>query len=143
VPADHRELTISNDTVHLAALRETVREGIVAAGFPLKLCNRVTIAVDEAITNIIEHAFPDVPRGLGRIRIIQDVSAEAYRIEIVDDGMLHYDPSKHSTVDIEQHVASGKDSGLGIFLIRRIMDQVDYAFDRGKRNHLIMVKRAE
>ncbi len=141
--ADHRELIITNDTHHLAALREMVREGITAAGFPLKLCNRVTIAVDEAITNIIEHAFPDVPRGRGRIKVTQDVDDQIYRMEIVDDGMLHYDPQQHSTVDIEEHVASGKDSGLGIFLIRRIMDQVDYNFERGTRNHLTMVKRAE
>lgn len=141
--ADVRSLEITNDTAHLGELREMVRAGIEAAAFPLKLCNRVTIAVDEAVTNIIEHAYPDVPRGRGRITVRQEVTAELFRIEVIDDGMLHYDPHKHSTVDIEQHVASGKDSGLGIFLIRRIMDSVDYVYAKGERNHLVMTKKAE
>lgn len=138
-----RSIEISNDTAQLGELREMVRDGIDAAGFPLKLCNRVTIAVDEAVTNIIEHAYPDVPAGRGRIQVRQIVTAELYTIEITDDGMLHFDPRQHSTVDIQQHVASGKDSGLGIFLIRRIMDTVDYVYAKGERNHLVMTKKAE
>ncbi|MDA3960952.1 MAG: ATP-binding protein [Planctomycetota bacterium] len=138
-----RNIVISNDTAELAMVRDSVREGIESSGFPLKLCNRVTIAVDEAITNVIEHAFPDVPAGKGKIDVVIRIDAKRFRIEMVDDGMLHFDPRKCDTVDIEQHVSSGRDSGLGVFLMRRIMDEVEYAFRKGGRNRLVMVKYAD
>jgi len=143
VSAHEATITVTNDTGELSRVREMVREGVAESGFPVKLLNRVTIAVDEAVTNIMEHAFPDVPNGRGTIEIRQVVDAERYEVTIIDDGMLHYDPREHDTVDIQEHVESGKDSGLGIFLIRRIMDQVEYAFEKGSRNRLTMVKLAE
>ena len=136
-------LTITNSTEELDQVRAMVRDGILKGGFPPRLLNRVTIAVDEAVTNIVEHAFPDVAKGKGTIQIEQSVTPEEYRVTMVDDGMLHYDPRKHSTVDIQEHVDAGHDSGLGIFLIRRIMDTVEYAYEKGSRNRLTLVKRAE
>jgi len=44
-------------------------------------------------------------------------------------------------IDIQRHVAQGKSGGLGIFLIRKIMDVVDYHHETGKHNRLTMVKR--
>lgn len=135
-------LTITNDTRHLREVRELVRRGIREGGFPERLQNHVVLAIDEAVTNIIEHAFPDVPSGQGTIEMIQDVDETCYRMEIIDDGMLGFHPDRVGDVDIDEHVAAGHKGGLGIFLMRRLMDVVEYSYERDRRNRLVLVKNA-
>ena len=50
------------------------------------------------------------------------------------------DPKTVPDVDIQEHVREGRKGGLGIFLIRRIMDEVRYAFQEGMHNELMLVK---
>jgi len=137
-----RRVEIKNSTASLAEVRELVKEGIEGSGFPKRLLNRVSIAVDEAVTNIIDHAYPDVPENQGTITLSQDVDERRYRIEIMDDGMLNFDPQKVPTVDIARHVQAGRDTGLGVFLMRRIMDVVEYTYERDRCNKLVLVKFA-
>jgi serine/threonine-protein kinase RsbW len=101
--------------------------------------NRLQIAVDEAITNIIEHGYADQPRGSATIELHVDVNPERFRIEIIDHGVT-FDPNKMSDIDIQAHAASGRAGGLGVFLMRKIMDQVDYHYKAGTRNQLVLVK---
>lgn len=143
MPSDRQTMVISNNTARLADIRRMVSEGIDAAGFPGDQRNKVMLAVDEAVTNIIEHAFPNVPANKGVIHLTQLVEEDFYRIEIVDDGMLYFDSNNYGDVDIEKHVAEGNKGGLGVFLMRRIMDVVEYSFESNRRNRLILMKYAD
>jgi len=135
----HHQLTISNDHAYLAQVRDLVSRGVTVGDFPGHYLNRLQIAVDEAVTNIIEHGYAGQPRGSASIEICVDVDSERFRIQISDNGMS-FDPNQMNDVDIQTHVAAGKAGGLGVFLMRKIMDQVDYQYQKGTRNQLTLVK---
>ena len=132
-------LTISNDRAYLAQVRDLVTRGVSIGEFPVTYLNRLQIAVDEAVTNIIEHGYADQPHGTAQIEINVEVDSDRFRIQISDNGMS-FDPNQMSDVDMQSHAASGKAGGLGVFLMRKIMDQVDYQYQKGKKNQLTLVK---
>jgi serine/threonine-protein kinase RsbW len=125
----------------LASVRGLVHEAVLAGGFPEMFCNRLQIAVDEAVTNIVEHGYRATPPDQALFRLRIDSNPEEFRIEICDHGVSH-DLGTSRLLDIRQHVAEGRPGGLGIYLIQRIMDQVDYHAGSGARNRLVMIKRA-
>lgn len=135
----HQDLSITNDLTWLAQVRDLITRSVSEGGFPAHFLNRLQIAVDEAITNIIEHGYADQPRGSATIDLHVDVTPERFRIEIVDQGVT-FDPNKMTDVDIQAHVANGRAGGLGVFLMRKIMDQVDYHYKAGTKNQLVLVK---
>jgi serine/threonine-protein kinase RsbW len=137
----HRqELRIANEPHELARVRNEVTEAISAGGFAEVFTNRILIAVDEAVTNIIEHGYEGTGTGNGHIDIVMEVDPDTFTISIIDEGET-FDPRSMTDVDIERHVAAGKSGGLGVFLIRKIMDVVDYHHETGRHNRLTMVKR--
>jgi serine/threonine-protein kinase RsbW len=61
---------------------------------------------------------------------------------VIRDTGKYFDPKEAETPNIEEHIKNGKRHGLGIFLIRQIMDEVIYSYKQGIRNELRMVKYA-
>lgn len=118
-----------------------VRDFITSAAGRTKLSKpdqgKVILAVDEAVSNIIEHAYEYSDEGDISIRVEAD--EEKLRISITDQGKS-FNPNEIPDVDIEAHVRAGRRSGLGIFMIRQIMDEVSYFFKNGFQNELRMVK---
>ena len=107
------------------------------ASFSKRETNNTKLAMDEACTNIIKHAYRD---DVGTIRI--DVQAEPGKVEInIFDRGKPFDWSEVKDPDLEKYVEIGKKGGLGIFLMNRLMDDLDYqASESG--NRLYMVKMA-
>jgi len=136
----HCELRVAADRRELQSIRQAVAEAIGVSGFPVAFTNRILIAVDEAMTNIIEHGYDDLAEGEGVIEVTVDVDPDTCTISIIDEGES-FDPRTLTDVDIQRHVAAGKSGGLGVFLIRKIMDVVDYHHETGLHNRLTMVKR--
>lgn len=134
------ELRIGPDTASLAAVRALIADTVRGSGFPERHLPRLLIAVDEAVTNIIEHGYGDVAAA-GDIAIACEADERRCAITIVDAGHA-YDPRQGDDVDIVRHCAQGRSGGLGVFLIRRIMDVIDYHHEAGKGNRLVMVKHA-
>jgi anti-sigma regulatory factor (Ser/Thr protein kinase) len=134
----HKELVAANDTRNLVKIREVVKDAATQAPFEEREIARIVLAVDEAISNIMEHAYEE-PGAEGDIRIVIDVDAARFEVVIVDSGR-EFDPSMIDIPDITEHVKKGKKKGLGIFLMRQIMDEVKYTFVQGLRNELRMVK---
>jgi anti-sigma regulatory factor (Ser/Thr protein kinase) len=132
-------MTISNDLAYLSQVREAVSRSVRDGGFPPNFTNRLQIAVDEAVTNIIEHGYAGQSRGKGTIWVTIDVSKDRFRIEIADNGTT-FDPNTLSDVDIVKHAETGTSGGLGVFLMRKIMDVVDYRYEAGVKNRLVLVK---
>jgi anti-sigma regulatory factor (Ser/Thr protein kinase) len=135
-----KELVIPNSTKYLATVREAVSEVVQDSAFPDKDMHRIVLAVDEAVANIMEHAFEagDEESEL-TISLQLDADATKFEVVIIDSGK-EFDPSEVDTPDMAEHVAAGKRNGLGIFLMRQIMDEVKYTFVSGFRNELRMVK---
>ncbi|MBD3290530.1 hypothetical protein GF337_17125 [candidate division KSB1 bacterium] len=79
-------------------------------------------SVDEACTNIIEHGYGHKD---GSITMKAIVKSESFTIELVDKGKS-FDPSLVAKPNLQSYVAEGKKGGLGIFIMHKLLDKVDY-----------------
>lgn len=96
----------------------------------------VQTAVDEACTNIIQHAYSG--KG-GVIAISCELQDNDIVITITDKGMP-FDPGSVPPPDLEADLNHRGVGGLGIYLMRKLMDDVSYDFDAEKGNKLTMRK---
>lgn len=128
-------LEIPADENNLGEVRDFISDICSRAGFSNRDTSNTKLAVDEACTNIIKHAYQS--KG-GEIRI--DVQAEPGKIEInIFDRGEAFDWSRIEDPDLHQYVEMGKKGGLGIYLMNRLMDDIDYhSSDAG--NKLFMAK---
>jgi len=130
-------LEIPADENNLSDVRDFIADICLRAGFSKRETNNTKLAMDEACTNIIKHAYGD---RAGDIRI--DVQAEPGSVEInIFDRGRPFEWSKVKDPDLQQYVEIGKKGGLGIYLMNRLMDDLDYSSsDAG--NRLFMAKKA-
>ena len=122
----------------LAGIRKFVSEAAEEAGFNDKEIYAVEFAVDEACANIIEHAYGG--EGKGEIICICNDVNDGLEIILKDEGE-RFDPSGVSTPDFSIEIEKLKPRGAGLFLIRHMMDDVDFKFSDDSGNELRMVKR--
>lgn len=123
----------------LDEIREFVGGVARAGGFDDRDVYNIQLATDEAASNIIEHAYEGVSDGL--LEISCGVNGSAITIVLVDHGES-FDPSVVPVPDLKADLSERKIGGLGIFLMRKLMDEVRYeAEPRKKRNTLTMIKR--
>ena len=108
-------------------------------GFGDKDIYNIQLATDEAASNIIEHAYEGVNDGL--LELSCGMQGDAIRIILVDHGEP-FDPSVVPTPDLKADLSERKIGGLGIFLMRKLMDEVHYdSRPEQNSNTLIMLKR--
>ncbi len=128
-------LEVPADENNLSEVRDFIADICDRAGFSKSETNNTKLAVDEACTNIIKHAYRD--KG-GDVRL--DVQAEPGKIEInIFDRGEPFDWSKVKEPDLDLYVEIGKKGGLGIYLMNRLMDTLSYSAAPGG-NRLYMAK---
>ena len=132
----HQELRITNEARNLSLVRSILSDFIAESPFPASDRNRIILAVDEAIANVVEHAYGS-ERGM--IHITFDTDEERLEVSVCDHG-INFSPSEVKTPDLKEHVRLGLKGGLGMFLMRRVMDEVRYSTTTNFVNHLSMVK---
>ncbi len=130
-----RELRVPADEGQLSKVRDFVSTCCDEAGFSSRETNNTKLAVDEACTNIIKHAYSEV---VGEIHIKAEISSGNISIRLFDTGE-RFDFAGVKDPDLDQYVETGRKGGLGVFLINRLMDEVQYrAAESG--NELFMSK---
>ena len=97
--------------------------------------NAVDLALEEHLTNLMSYGFPDGREHVIKVRLA--VASEVV-VEVEDDG-LPFDPLQLPEADTSIPLEQRPVGGLGIHLIRKFMDQVEYE-TRGNRNILRMRK---
>ncbi|MBI3269139.1 MAG: ATP-binding protein [Planctomycetes bacterium] len=130
-------IIISNDTRFLSLAREFIARMIRVSEINKVDESKIILAVDEAVTNIIEHGYESQKDGTIEMEI--EAAPDIFRVVIRDSGK-EFDPNSIKDPDMTDHVKKGKKKGLGIFLMRQIMDEVKYVFKEGVQNELILVK---
>ncbi len=116
---------------------ETVADFVNAklAGSSPKVQNQIGIAVDEIFSNIARYAYhPGVGGATVRVAVNGDVT-----IEFEDSG-LPYDPLSADAPDITLPAGEREIGGLGLFIVKNLMDSVEYRRD-GNKNILTIKKR--
>lgn len=129
-------ITIPSQTERLSDVREFVADLARAHGFAEDDINKITIAVDEACTNIIKHGYNYSPDNTIEIEIIRKGSD--FEIVISDKGK-QFDPQAIQTPDMKDYLTHYRRGGLGVYLMKRIMDKVEFDLHRDK-NVLRMIK---
>ncbi len=129
-------LTLHNDVHQISLLHGYVDALAAEAGVDADLCSKLNLALEEAVTNVILYAYPEGTDGT--VDIDARLGGGILSFVISDTGMP-FDPTARDEVDIAADLSSRKIGGLGIHLIRRIMDEVHYERRRG-RNILTITK---
>ena len=131
-------LQVPSSTENLALIREFIGSAAAQAGFDEKETGKLELAVDEACANVIEHAYGhDVSKEvIIRVRL----SDEMLSIDIEDTGN-GFDPKLVNQEELEQLISKRKTGGLGMRLMKTLMDEVRYEIEPGKKNALHMMKR--
>lgn len=129
-------LTIASDIAEIPGVSAKLEELMEAYGFFPEAILDTQLAVEEAITNIIVHGYqrPD-----GEIQVICQRMSDAIEIRIVDSAMP-FDPLSLPQPDLDSTVSERRIGGLGIYLIRQVMDGFLYRYEDGK-NNLILIKK--
>ncbi|WP_313053679.1 ATP-binding protein [Pseudomonas lopnurensis] len=107
-------------------------------GLSTALLQTFALAFDEIVCNIAAYSYPDNGSEHG-IDIRLWLTASEIRVEVVDDG-IPFDPLQVADPDITASLEEREIGGLGIFLVRKLMDSVAYE-RRDERNHLIFTKQ--
>jgi len=123
---------------YLGELRDFVTKVGHRHGFSERVINAFKLSIDEAATNIIKHAYRDWP---GNITIRAIVKKNSLAILLIDQGK-YFDPRQVSDPDLQRYVDIGKKGGLGIFIMRRLLDEIDYRKTE-EGNELLMVKHRD
>ena len=105
-------------------------------GFPFDLISDVQLATDEAVTNAILHGYDGKE---GEVRVIAEADDKEVVI-IVEDRAPEFDPVTFVSRDVSLDGDDRPIGGLGLILIRNVMDEVMYRREDGK-NIFTMVKR--
>ncbi len=100
---------------------------------------KVRLAAEEVLVNIVKHAYPDGPGTIG-IACAPAEGAAGIAIEIKDTG-LPFNPLEKSDPDTALPMEERPIGGLGIFLVKKVMDDIGYVRD-GDTNILRLVKHA-
>ena len=121
----------------LDEIRNFVAEVARHGGFNDKEIYSLQLAADEAASNIIEHAYEGIPNGF--LDITCDMKGDAIIITMRDEG-ISFDPSKVKQPNLKANLSERQIGGLGVYLMRKLMDDVHYE-SVGKSNTLTMIKR--
>lgn len=129
-------ITLNSSTENLKVFRDFIINTAKDAGFSDDDIYKIELAVDEACTNIIKHAYQSDPNK--EIRIEVETRDNRFLITIQDFGRDFNEASYHEP-NLEESVKQRKRGGLGIHLIRSFMDHVEYS-RVGNQNILHMTK---
>jgi serine/threonine-protein kinase RsbW len=132
-----QSLNIESRTERLIAVREFVSSAARSFGFGDEDVSKIALAVDEACTNIIKHAYRFDP---GKsITITVRNRNGAFEVVIQDFGR-EFDPQKVPTPDMQEYLSHFRRGGLGVYLMKSLMDKVEYAIVPGKKNEVRLIK---
>lgn len=122
---------------HLRAISVFVMDAIKESPFDERQRYAIDLAVDEACSNVIDHAYGGEDRG--EIRILLDLNDKGLKITIQDDG-APFEPEDVAEPDLISPLETRCERGLGVFLIRKIMDEARWDFSIPGVNQLTLVK---
>ena len=118
-----RSLTLANDIEQVPQLAEFVDHVCEAMGFDDTTTMQMNLALEEAVVNVMNYAYPEGSYGTVNI----EVQANDVRVKfVISDNGKRFDPTSVAAVDTTLSAEERSIGGLGIFLVRQLMDSVNY-----------------
>ena len=118
-----KRIVLPNDTQEVPKLAAFVDEVCEAVGFDAALTMKMNLAIEEAVVNVMEYAYPRGTRG--------DITIEAQSNDVrlkftITDSGTHFDPTAQADVDTSLSAEDRPIGGLGIHIVRQYMDSINY-----------------
>ncbi|HEX2961963.1 MAG: ATP-binding protein [Ignavibacteria bacterium] len=132
-----KELVVKSTTDNLALIRDFTKSAAQKCGFTEETIDKIALAVDEACTNVIKHAYKYSPEGDIIVNI--NINHNKMTVSITDHG-TNFDPSLVPEPDVKKYYRQHKIGGLGIYLMRKLMDEVNFSSVAGSKNQVVLVK---
>ena len=134
VSTDQIVVRIANNLTELAPLAGIVEEFCERNEMPMKLAFNLNLALDEMITNTVSYGYEDKEKHTIEVRIMR--AGDTFTVELEDDAQA-FNPLEAPESDLGVEIHDRLIGGLGVHLVRSIMDTVNYRRD-GDHNLLIM-----
>ena len=122
---------------NLKLIRDFVIDYLSAYALSDIMTNQIVLAVDEICANLIIHANHENPEKYIHLAVFEQ--NEMLKFEITDNGVA-FQRSKYKEPNIEENIRLGKKGGVGIALVNRIMDKVEFE-SNGKQNVCVLYKK--
>ena len=132
-----RELTIKNDVHEVAEFSRFIKSVNEELGLETSLARQIRLAVEEAVVNVIDYAYPEGVEGDITVQVLSD--GRVMHVKIIDSG-VPFDPTEIQKADTTLSAEDRRIGGLGILLVREQMDSINYERTDGK-NVLTLIKK--
>lgn len=133
-----REMTLAATVENIGVVTDFVNEQLQTLDCPMKAQLQIGVAIDELFGNIAHYAYaPQVGEATVRVELVQD--PRSVIITFMDEG-IPYDPLSSADPDTSLSAEERSIGGLGVFMVRKIMDEMTYRREAG-RNILSVRKR--
>ena len=133
---DRFELEVDSRLENLSVISDFIGKAMRQAGAKEEDIAEVQLAVDEACANIIMHAYSGRE---GIIKLGLELAGDDLIVDIGDRGKP-FDPTSVPPPDLEADLNERRIGGLGMYFMKKVMDEVSYSFDPEKGNRLTMRK---
>jgi serine/threonine-protein kinase RsbW len=132
------ELTLANRKSEIARLQDHLETFARQQGLAARLLHELQLALEEHLTNVVSYGYDDELEHAIKVRI--QLNAPELRVEVEDDG-CPFNPLERLAPDLAKPIAERPIGGLGIHMMRKSLDRMEYRRVDGK-NILVMIKRA-
>ncbi len=104
-------------------------------GINYKLTSKILLASEEIFVNIASYAYP---KSLGNVNIKYDYNPNDFKvgIQFIDEG-TPFDPTSFLNFNTSKDISERRIGGLGIFMVKKTMDTMEYFYESGKNNLII------
>ena len=133
------EFWLKNTPTEISRIGAEVESFAREHGVAAVVQQALDLALVEWVTNIVSYGYEDSAEHLVRVRLTRE--EDGVRVEVEDDGRM-FNPLEYPPVDTSLPLAEKPVGGLGIHMIRSLMDSMEYT-RRGEKNVLTMTKRAK
>ena len=131
-----RSLTLPNDVNTIPQLNEFLETFCEEAGIGMQTVMSLNLALEEAVVNVMDYAYPDGMAGSVNINAQTDESSVIF---VITDNGIPFDPTAIKDVDTTLPLEERNIGGLGIFLTRHIMDHMSY--ERKNDRNILTLKK--
>ncbi len=130
-------LTLKNNIREVSKFSTFIKAFLEKLDIEKSLSRELRLAVEESVVNVIEYAYPAGSEGDVEIRLMSD--GQQLKVMITDSGVA-FDPTAQERVDVSLSAEERQVGGLGIYLIRELMDAINYERIDGQ-NVLTLTKK--
>ena len=124
-----KNLILPNDVQEVPKLATFVDEVCEAAGMDMSTTMQMNLAIEEAVVNVMEYAYPEGTKG--EVRIEAQTHDAYVEFTLTDDGKP-FNPTEKGEVDITLSAEERSIGGLGIMLVKHYMDDTKYKYVDGQ-----------